>query len=362
MLNEMETFAKRLRQARVKEKISMEALSRLLNGSVSKQAISKYEAAKMMPSSTILIALADALRVDLDYFFRSFAFDVQEMKVSFRKKASVGTKDIEALKVNIQDEIERYLEIEEILGDEGDSFEGIPCEQVLLSYNDMVKYAQVVRNKWQLGSDPIANVQDMLEANGVKFITTEGPDGFDGVSGMINGKFPVIVLNSKIGTAERKRFTALHELGHLLFNDKFSEKLSTREIENMCNAFANEMLLPTSVIAKTLEGKNKISLNELIFLQETYGISIDAIMYKLYQKGIVTEKRYKSFRIRKNVEKETFGKVVDKERFLELQSKKVSRFKAMVYSALAQQLITASKAASLLKCSVTTVRDTVNVI
>ena len=71
MLNEMETFAKRLRQARVKEKISMEALSRLLNGSVSKQAISKYEAAKMMPSSTILIALADALRVDLDYFFRS---------------------------------------------------------------------------------------------------------------------------------------------------------------------------------------------------------------------------------------------------------------------------------------------------
>ena len=36
----METFAKRLRQARVKEKISMEALSRLLNGLVSKQAIS----------------------------------------------------------------------------------------------------------------------------------------------------------------------------------------------------------------------------------------------------------------------------------------------------------------------------------
>ena len=140
MLNEMETFAKRLRQARVKEKISMEALSRLLNGLVSKQAISKYEAAKMMPSSTILIALADALRVDLDYFFRSFAFDVQEMKVSFRKKASVGRKDIEALKVNIQDEIERYLEIEEILGDEGDSFEGIPCEQVLLSYNDCLLY------------------------------------------------------------------------------------------------------------------------------------------------------------------------------------------------------------------------------
>ena len=144
MLTELEVFAKRLRQARIKEKLSMDALCEKVEGVVSKQAISKYEAAKMMPSSTILIALADALRVDLDYFFRSFAFDVQEMKVSFRKKASVGTKDIEALKVNIQDEIERYLEIKEILGDEGDSFEGIPCEQVLLSYNDMVKYAQIV--------------------------------------------------------------------------------------------------------------------------------------------------------------------------------------------------------------------------
>ena len=75
----MEIFAKRLRQARVKEKISMEALSRLLNGLVSKQAISKYETAKMMPSSTILIALADALHMDLDY--REFNKQVQNYEM-----------------------------------------------------------------------------------------------------------------------------------------------------------------------------------------------------------------------------------------------------------------------------------------
>ena len=56
MLTELEVFAKRLRQARIKEKLSMDALCEKVEGVVSKQAISKYEAAKMMPSSPVLIA------------------------------------------------------------------------------------------------------------------------------------------------------------------------------------------------------------------------------------------------------------------------------------------------------------------
>ncbi len=62
MLTELEVFAKRLRQARIKEKLSMDALCEKVKGVVSKQAISKYEAAKMMPSSSVLIALSEALK------------------------------------------------------------------------------------------------------------------------------------------------------------------------------------------------------------------------------------------------------------------------------------------------------------
>ena len=101
-MTELEIFAKRLRQARLKEKLSMDALSKSIQGVVSKQAISKYEAAKMLPSSTILIALADALKVNVDYFFQPFKFDVQEMQVSFHKKSSVSQKDIASLKIKIK--------------------------------------------------------------------------------------------------------------------------------------------------------------------------------------------------------------------------------------------------------------------
>ena len=358
MLTELEVFAKRLRQARIKEKLSMDALCEKVEGIVSKQAISKYEAAKMMPSSPVLIALSEALKVNLDYFFQPFKFDVEKMQISFRKKSSVRSKDIAALKIRIQEETEHYLEIEEILGKEASIYNKVESGMVLSLPKDMLKCAQQVRDQWQLGLDPIANVQDILEANGIKVIPISGLEGFDGLSGMVND-MPIVVLNKDMKMAERLRFTALHEVGHLLFNQNIFTSLSEHDKEKMCHAFASEMLLPSDVITNTLAGKAKLSLNELIFLQEMYGISIDAIMYKLLQMGIVTEKRYKNFQIRKRMSK-YFCATVEKSRYRE--ELKDTRYTAMVYSALAQQLITTSKAASLLGCSVASVRNNVNVI
>lgn len=357
MLTQLETFARRLRQARLKEKLSMEMLSNLMGGLVSKQAISKYESAKMMPSSAVLISFSKALKEDLDYFYRPFNFDIHEMEISFRKKASVGKRDIEALKIQIQNDVENYLEIEEILGLEKESLDW-HCEKELSSADDMVKEAKKIREQWNLGIDPISNVQEMLEANGIKVIITSGPEGFDGVSGMVNKEKPIMVLNDNVTMSERCRFTALHETAHLLFNNNMSKVLTPKEQERLCDAFASEMLLPGEILENMFKGKAKISLNELSFLQESYGISIDAIMYKLKQMGYITEKRYKSFYIRKNKNAQ-LKEQVERSRFPE---KRVSRFEVMVYSALAQQLITTSKAASMMGKSVQTVRDNVNVI
>ena len=37
----------------------------------------------------------------------------------------------------------------------------------------------------------------------------------------------------------------MHELGHLLFDKRFAPTLTLREKEKLCDAFANEMLLPS---------------------------------------------------------------------------------------------------------------------
>ena len=354
------TFAKRLQQARLKAKFSMEKLSEKMNGIVTKQAISKYEKAKMMPSSTIIIAMAEALGCDFDYFFRPFTFDLDEFKVSFRKKSDTTAGDQKALKVQIQDEVERYLEIEEILQVKpGDLLsESLKPSQPLASNSDMVRMAQKVREVWQLGNAPILNTMELLEAHGIKVLLTEAPENFDGVSGIVNDRTPVIVLNSTNTHIERRRLTALHELCHLLYNKHFSAELTEHQKENLCHAFANEMLLPSEILLSRFESKDQIAYAELESLSINYGISIDAIVYKLKDLGIVGEGRYRGFCIRKR-QNPNFNEYLVKSRFTETAT---TRFTTMVYSALAQELISTSKAASLLGVSINTVRKHANTL
>ena len=356
IMTEIEIFAQRLRQARILKKISMDQLVKLIGGRVSKQAISKYESAKMKPTSSIMIALAMALDVDVEFFLRPFTFDASQFKVSFRKKSNTSAKEVNALKVQIQDQVERYLEIEEILG----RTSGCMCcsdGPSVCTAEQMRSLAQEVRRDWNLGEDAIGSVQDVLESKGIKIIATEAPSGFDGVSGVVGDRY-IVVLNSIQNHVERRRFTGMHELGHLLYNGRFAPELTLRQQEKLCNAFASEMLLPTPTLQKLFRPGEKISLSELRKLQMVYGISIDAIMHKLYELGIVSEGRYKSYNVRKRQDSSL-------RRYVETTCYKedlTDRFEILVYAAAAKDLISTSKAASLLHSSIAAVRKHLNVI
>lgn len=350
-------FSKRLKQARTLRKLSMDQLCALMNGVVSKQAIHKYETGKMMPNEESLVALVEALGVDPDYLFRPFTFEVNSLDVSFRKKSSVGKKDISALKIQIQDEIERYIEIENILGKDKDKLEAIEGSN-LSSEEQMIKSAQYIRERWELGKSPITNVQDLLESKGIKVILVETENDFDGLSGVINDSYAIVVLNKNQAFTERRRFTALHELAHLLFDTRFEANLVLSEKEHLCNVFANEMLLPSSVIKDTFDIGKKIPTASLKLIQETYGISIDAIMFKLKQLGIISESRYKGYNIQKNTN-EKLRAFVMKSRF---QESMTSRFESLVYTAISLELVTLSKAATLLNEPISNVRRKASVV
>ena len=357
MADILNVFSQRLRQARVLKKISMEQLASMIGNSVSKQAISKYETAKMMPNSTVLVALANALDVEPDYFFRPFTFDLNEFKVSFRKKSNTSAKDVNALKVRIQDKVERYLEIEEILGKNNDTM--LETDGELLSTPvQMQEQANRLRDEWHLGYDAIGNVQDVLEEHGIKVICTEAPCSFDGVSGIVNGKDYIVVLNKNQNHVERRRFTTMHELGHLLFDKRFAPTLTLREREKLCDVFANEMLFPSMVVRRVFSTSEKISTFEVRQLQMVYGISFDAIMHKLHDLGIINDSKYKTYCIRKNHD-DAWKQFVEATYYQEGFS---TKFETMVYAAAAKDMISTSKAANLLHCSVSTVRKHLNVI
>ncbi len=239
--------------------------------------------------------------------------------------------------------MERYLEIEQL---SGNTNQFVLKRENVHSPEEARQLAIRTRAALQLGNDGISNVIEVMEDNGVKVIEVDESESFDGLCGYVNGNIPIIMVNSKFAS-ERKRFTVLHELGHLLM--KLPEEMSNKDAEAMCNAFANEMLIPYSVlISKIGDKRHDISLAELTDIQKLFGISIDAIMDILNQRGVISNNRYKTFNLKKNTDR-NFRKNVQESRIPEERS---GRFARMVFRALAGEIISISKAAALLNSSV----------
>src|SRR5690606_37172162 len=112
-------FASRIKQAQTIGKLSMDDLvAKLLRNGVklSKQAISKYENGESVPSSRNLLALSNALEQPVEFFFREPKLSFERLE--FRKvKTRLIKKEEDSIIEGAQDYFERYMEIEELLGE-----------------------------------------------------------------------------------------------------------------------------------------------------------------------------------------------------------------------------------------------------
>ena len=346
--NRKQIFATRLKAARKINKLSLQGLADKLKGLVSKQALHKYEQEKMLPDSSVLIALAKALDLDLDYFSRSLMVELPE--VDFRKRAKLRKKEIDRIKEISRDQLERYLQIESFLGlDQG--FQNPLDELVIRSTADAEETSNVLRDNWKLGYDPLPNIVEMLEENGIKIIEVDAPEEFDGLAAMV-GNIPVIVLNSNLSDLVRKRFTAVHELGHLLM--QISGDISQKVKEKNCDAFAGAFLLPAdSLKAEIGISRTRLSVQELIYVKNYYGISIAGIIFRAKQTGIISERSFQDFWKWRNQHPDRRMEIGMGEYKGREES---NRFEQLVLRAVNEDIITSSKGANLLGISMRDIR------
>jgi len=352
MTNDVENiFGRRLNQARLIKGLTMDELGKRVQPAVTRQAINKYEKGNTSPDSRMLIAFSAALGVKPDYFFRPFTVAVD--KIMFNKKAGISERVIASIREKVREELERYLEIEELCGS---SAVFTLYKKEVCTADEAREYANEVRIKFGLGFDGISNVIEVLEDNGINIIEISEDESFGGLSGYANDSIPVIVVNRNL-TSEEKRFTLLHELGHLIM-DCLSESES-KKIEHLCNTFASEMLMPSSVLKGRLGNmRHDISLAELSDIQRQYGVSIDTIMLSLKDLGVITGRRYDGYLKKKKLFPD-FNAIVGKSLFV---SETSGRFVRMVYRAIADEIISLSKAASLLNTSVDRVRSQLQLV
>jgi Zn-dependent peptidase ImmA (M78 family) len=324
----------RLLNARRMAGLSLQELADKMENRISKQAIHQFEQGKSKPESNTLLDIAKSLNVSLDYFFRegSLVFE----KLAYRKKVKLTKTEEAAIQETAKDKLERYFEIES-LTDTNLRFENpIADFTEITNQNDIENAAAKLRKVWNLGSKPIPSIIEMLEEKGLKVIEIDASEAFQGFSAEANSEL-VIVLN-KNDDACRKRFTAMHELAHIVL--KIDESLDE---EKTCHSFAGAFLFPKqSVIDVFSEKRKKVAFAELKQQKEYYGISIQAILVRLKTLEIIQESTYKGFIIWMNkvgYRTNEPGKYAGVE--------KAIRFSGLVYRAAIEEIISLSKAANL---------------
>ncbi|WP_052594755.1 helix-turn-helix domain-containing protein [Aureispira sp. CCB-QB1] len=337
----------RIKSARKLKGLSLQNVADELG--VSKQMVSKYENGVSIPPSSKLLSLSKLFDQKVDYFFRSFKIELGE--VNFRKKSSFSAKKENSLKEQIKIKLENYLWIESVLGIDS-SFNNIISNKTINSILDIEAVVLSLRNSWSIGVDPIYNIIQLLEDKEIKIIEIyDADDKFDGLATYIDNKYPVIVVNGNF-PVERKRFTLLHELGHLLLQ---IPRCELAEEEKFCHRFASEFLLPRKMLINEFGGKRKhISFTELVSIQKKYGISIPAIIYRLVELGVLPKEYHKQFYKKINFNP-SLKKTIYHSRFQ--TPEKSFRFKQLVYRALAQEDISMSKASSLLNKSIESIKE-----
>lgn len=335
-------FNIRLHRARKAAGLSLRALAERVG--LSHAAIKKYEDGIMMPSSDILILLSRALKVRTEYFFRPEKHVLEH--IEYRKRSSLPKKQLDAIDYEVMDHIERRIELENLFPRlPVKTF--FPVDGLVKSVTDMEQIeavAERVRKVWKLGLDPIPDLIDTLETNGIRvfMIDADASNKFDGLTAIV-GDMPIIIVG-RHWPGDRQRFTLAHELGYFMLKDRLSKDLDE---EKACNRFAGAFLFPRDSVKQELgEHRNAIELKELGLLKEEFGLSMMGILYRAFDIKIISHiylmEQIRIFRISGWHRKEP-GQ--------DYPPEKAHHFMQLLFHALAEDYIGESKAAELMNVS-----------
>lgn len=346
-----EIFAERFKSARLMNGFSLQDLSDKLQNKISRQALHKYEKGEVVPDSGMIGLLSEAFGVRPDYFFRETTVELGE--IEFRKLKKLSAKEEDRILENARDYLSRYIELEQILN--------LPCGftnpledmNPINTFEDVEEAAKTVRKKWKLGSDPISNVVEILEDNHIKVIFIEAGDAYDGMQvWVVNHRIPVIAINeSVVKKDDRKRFTAMHELGHLLL--PINADVPEKQKEIWCHQFAAAILFPATSIRKELGNhRNRIHIQELGALKKQYGVSMQAIIMRAKDLNIISDSYCRQLFVYFKKMKWRIDEPVE---YKGIEGS--TRFDQLLFRALAEEVISISKAASLKNLKVADFRE-----
>jgi Zn-dependent peptidase ImmA (M78 family)/DNA-binding XRE family transcriptional regulator len=326
------SIGERIKSARIMADKSQRELAETAH--VSAMAISKYERNMDTPSSSVLLRLAKALGVKVEYFFRPTTISLS--LPTYRRKVSLASAHAASILEQVQEWLERYVDIEMLL--DRNPVLQLPTKAHIETFDTIEDIALNLRAQWNLGIDPIERLIEVCEDKGIKVGLIDDHENFDALTLWANTTIPVIALRRNMA-GDRQRFCLAHELGHLIM-----DTAPEIDSEKAAHRFAGAFLAPKPVVEFELGAKrHTLGLQELYLLKQKYGLSMQAWMYRAKDLGILSEANAVStFELfsQRNWRHEEPGKALSPE--------EPQRFKRLVIHAQCEGIISRSRAAELL--------------
>lgn len=250
----------------------------------------------------------------------------------------------------VTERLEKIFAIEDVLGiPEPDDIFADFAAPAVSSLEAAEEQANLLRDKWDLGSDAIPSLSALLEDKGIHVIEVALPER---VSGMACRALraereegtAVIVVSDRINT-ERKRFTLAHELGHRIIRNVSGDL----RLEKAIDRFAGALLVPADHLRSEVgTERHGIAYQEIKRLKHAYGVSASMMLVRLRQLGILPD-HIVDYAFRTYAR----GWRLDEPDPIPVGSgfaalEKPARFERLVYRALAEQMISVVRAAELL--------------
>lgn len=148
--------------------------------------------------------------------------------------------------------------------------------------------ARALREWWGLDKGPVNHLVRRIESNGIIVVTPPPDEDVVTVDAFSTGRLlrPIIVLTpNRADDVYRHRFTAAHELGHLvLHSDVMSGDVQQ---EQEADAFAAEFLTPRAEILPELP--RRVDFSRLVELQKIWGVSVKSLLYRCREVGLMSD-------------------------------------------------------------------------
>jgi transcriptional regulator with XRE-family HTH domain len=338
-------LGKRVRQVRESLKLTQEQISK--GTGLSSEFISLIEKGKRYPSLDSIERISNYLNKDISYFLDKES-DPFEIIMKNNELPKIVKSELKAFKRYCTD----YLSMESLLGH---SLEEAP----LYSNTSPEIMADEERKRLGLGIQPIRNIFNLLELNGLRILRQSLKKGIEVAGAFIyfkNQQAGFALINSNQSYA-KQILTAAHEYCHYLKDREFISIIDNNDIfvdeylplypfrERFAHSFSLHFLIPESQINIYIQkesNKDNIRIENIIMLKRYLEMPIEIVLKSLLKMNYISISEYSEFIKTEylDYEKSLFGYVKAEK---DIYQKKVKIIPSDRYKTLAVQALKDSK-------------------